>query len=241
MEEEFNPNKNIELRREQIREKMKDPKFLPTRVELIKACEDEATHRYSDNEFSELVSFGGMYQNQYEILTQEFVESLSKYFSERIKKYYSDKPITLLEIGAGKGRLSHFIQEELNKSIQGKFNIIATDSGKSKFQPDFPVTIKDAKESLKEYNPDIVFASFIPNMGTYDWTEDIENTESVKEYIVVGPHQPATHGQFIMEHLPDVEKTQICLHDGELNKDKPSESQTTARVRYKEDVKLMLE
>lgn len=223
-----------EITPESIREKMKDPKFLPSRDEFLKACIDSDTNVYSDVQFGELMSVDGPYKHQYEVLTKEFIDIFSEHLSEKIVELYKEKnePVTVLEVGAGSGRFSYFIKKSLDSKIPGKSNVIATDSGTWGIQSVLPVEILDHRQALEKYKPDIVFASFIPSHGE-DWTIDFANAPSVKEYIVVGGHQPLSHVDFDGRHLDDVEQTQICLHDQQLNREYPSESKTVSHQRGK--------
>lgn len=157
----------------------------------------------------------------YEILTQEYIHKFANYLVETSKQY--DKPMTILEVGAGNGRLTHFVQEELQKQGVTDITLIATDSGKNKIPKNFPVETVDYEGALKKYNPTIVISSWMP-MG-FDMSKAIRNTQSVQEYILIG--EPATSGKeketwkrsvyekdgFAMKMMKDLMRLQISRTD----------------------------
>ena len=131
----------------------------------------------------------------HEILTKEYINQFAGYLAEKIENYGGSKenPAKLLEVGAGDGRLSYFLNRKLNKLVPGKFNLVATDSGEEvRIKPVFDVEKIDYKAALKKYSPTIVISSWMP--AGVDWTSDFRSEPSVKEYILVGPPFDATCG-----------------------------------------------
>jgi hypothetical protein len=123
---------------------------------------------------------------QYEVLNQEFVHGLAAYLVERAQviRANTDAPITVLEVGAGTGKLSYFLGQTLEQQAGQEVKLITTDSGKSKIPTDHTVERMDHVESLRHYQPGIVIASWMPNR--VDWTQDMRDTPSVMEYILIG-------------------------------------------------------
>lgn len=128
----------------------------------------------------------------YEFLTAEYVSGLSAYLTTRqlqIQRQVAEdgngttkKTVTVLEVGAGNGRLSHFLRRKLKapsaSTSLGTFQVVATDSGGWKLKgadalsavEDFvPVEKLGFEAALAKYNPDVVLVSWMP-MGE-DWTE----------------------------------------------------------------------
>lgn len=159
-------------------EKLKDPNFLPTREDIRLAFLGQNDRRI--NFFAKTGS--------YELLNKEFIEALGSYLIRRLENYITTEelPVTILEAGAGDGRLSHFLQQELDKKLSGKVKVVATDSGEWQIaqKTAFQVDKLDYKEALKKYNPKIVLCSWMPPY--YDFSADFRATESVDEYILIG-------------------------------------------------------
>lgn len=103
----------------------------------------------------------------------------------------TDKPETsevlreqlkVLEVGAGEGRLSHFLQEVINQKASGVIEVKATDDY-SKIQPVYEVKQMDYREALN-HQPDIVICSWMP--PARDWSQAFRGTSSVREYLLIG-------------------------------------------------------
>ena len=146
---------------------------------------------YLDPEFTKF-----LYKNNvYQVYTQEFIDSLVSYLSVRINEYYTtfSSPVTILEVGAGDGRLSHFLKQKLSLLIDAKkVTIIASDnknwekSGETNKDPKDQILNLDYKDCLKNYakTPTIVISCWM-NVDV-DWTEDFRTNEHVQEYIMIG-------------------------------------------------------
>lgn len=123
----------------------------------------------------------------FELFTMEFVNLLAEYLSQRVEAYYAmqKQQVLILEIGAGDGRLTHFLRLRLYTLIPGKVQIVATDSGLWKsIRPVFPVESLDYRKALKIYQPGIVLCSWM--MYQRDWTAAIRAIPSVNEYVLIG-------------------------------------------------------
>ena len=123
----------------------------------------------------------------FEFLTAEFINALGGYLSKRIEKIFAIKnqPVVILEIGAGDGRLTHFLRMVLQHLTPRNVQIIATDSGAwERIRPVFHVERLKYQDALETYRPQIVLCSWMPYR--HDWTAAIHATPSVGEYILIG-------------------------------------------------------
>lgn len=234
------PKTKKELTPGELREKLKDPSFLPTHEDIF---------RVFGTRFEEEGWFDFCFDKKnpvFEFLNEEFIESFSDYLSKRSESLGAteDSPITILEVGAGNGRLSHLLQQKLTSKNSGKVSVIATDSGEWNIKTSFPVEKIDHKEALEKYQPKIVIFSWMP-LGE-DCTDDFRATKSVEEYILIGetaggccgdewktwgnPHSYDKNGRakkikketvpyiadgFELEEIADISKKQICRTDFE--------------------------
>ena len=91
------------------------------------------------------------------------------------------------EVGAGDGRLSHFLRVALAKSdAQGadRVTITATDDNSRQLEQFYAVETCDAAEVMNRFQPDVVLVSWM-ELGQ-DWTSSFRACESVREYVLVG-------------------------------------------------------
>ena len=173
----------------------------------------------------------------YEIITVEYVNALANYLNSRVSTYgvSDDRLFTILEVGAGNGRLTHFLSERFQMEFGGKVKFIATDSGRNGIQSAFPVEYISYQEALKIYEPTVVICSWMPD-GT-DWTSDFRANSSVREYLVIGDPEetgkawetwgfdwmhyfrkstekkPFEQDDFTIHRLLDISRLQICRTD----------------------------
>lgn len=163
---------------EEVRTIVNNHDFLPTRkhVEDAFGGDDTLWLRYNSDK--------GHYV--YEMLTQEYVASLAQEVIRQFDTIVNEKegPVVVLEVGAGNGRLTHFLQAELEKDQPGKFKVIATDSGEWSLKSDYEVELIDHRAALEKYKPDIVLQSWMPQGE--DMTKDYRASESVKGYLLIG-------------------------------------------------------
>jgi len=168
-----------------------DGTMLPTREEVQQALTVFHEGKHPDK----LMDFC-LEHELYEILTKEYVEMLATYLEERIRllREQTGKDVTILEVGAGDGRLTHFLQEELGRRGVTGYRIIATDAmgGQWRIPPRYPVQKEVADMALWDFEPQIVLACWMPR--NEDWTGQIRGTPSVEEYILIGPKDSGTCG-----------------------------------------------
>jgi hypothetical protein len=228
--EPFNPKETLPSG-EYLREKLKDPKVLPTREEVQKAFPNwELWHEYYSSDENPI----------YDVFTEEYIEKLSDYLAEQVENYGATeaKPLVIVELGAGNGKLSHFMEQKIDEKMPGKVKIIAIDSEEDNIKKVFPVEKMDIKEALEKHRPDIAISSWMPYK--IDFTNDIRKCKNLKEYILIGesdagccghpfetwgyPHwelieagieieAPYKKDGFERKNHPDLKKLQMCRID----------------------------
>ncbi len=158
-------------------EDFNNPNFLPTHTQILEFFQTDTQWRdFCFNRANPV----------FEFLNQEYIDALGVYLESRVSEYQTDpnQPIRILEVGAGNGRLSHFLQMKLEQIAPGKTQIYAADSGEWNLSTDFPVEQIDHNQALAKYNPDIVIFSWMPYES--DYTKDFRSYASVREYILIG-------------------------------------------------------
>lgn len=122
----------------------------------------------------------------FEFLNKEHLEALTDYIIERLERYGAtpSRPLKILEVGAGNGRLSHFLRQMLGKKAKGLAKVIASDSGEWGLRSDFLVEVADHAEALEQHDPKIVIYSWMPY--EMDFTDAFRAHPSVEEYILLG-------------------------------------------------------
>ena len=176
-EKEFTP--------EEMREKLRDPSFLPFYSQLSQHFENVGGNGF-DPEWKKWRDFCWNNEHIFEIWTKEYIHAFVSYLAKRVEELGGTKefPTVILEVGAGNGRLTHFLSEKLNELIPGKVKIIASDSGGWGISPTFPVENIPHNEALVKHKPKIVIFSWMPY--EYDCTDDFRSTKSIDEYILIG-------------------------------------------------------
>lgn len=140
---------------ENLRKKLRNQKYLPSQAEVNRIP------------FKQRES----YQEEFfdcEIWNREYIKVLAKQIGNNK---------VVLEVGAGSGRLSYFLQKELPQS---KF--IPIDITLKNKVNGIPLVKISMKQALQKYNPDIIICSW---PDTFFWKEIKYNT-SAKEIILIG-------------------------------------------------------
>ena len=151
-----------------------NPNLYPSRQEVLEFLKRQEEWDYfqdpsnlpSHSEVTSFFKFNSQWdafcfnqeQPVFEFLNKEYVNALSDYLVTQISTYKKskDNPLTILEIGAGNGRLSHFLRLKLNQLAPNQTRVMATDSGGWNLETHFPVEQLDHTQALNKYNPDIV-------------------------------------------------------------------------------------
>ena len=97
--------------------------------------------------------------------------------NEKKKNHY-----TVLEVGAGSGRMSYYLKEKLKKDKN--IFVIATDPGQWQLTKHFRVEPYTYQDAIKTFQPNMVLASWMP-LGE-DWTNVMRRCESLEEYLLIG-------------------------------------------------------
>lgn len=175
---------------EEMREKLRDPSFLPSHEVLSGYFRQfDGFSQYEDGNVEwekwRHLLFNGEHPI-FEIWTQEYIHALGSYLAQRVEELggTEENPTVVLEVGAGDGRLTYFLQREMDELMPGKVKIVASDSGDWGITPDFPVETISHKEALEKYKPNIVIFSWMPYR--YDYTFDFRAIGSVEEYVLIG-------------------------------------------------------
>ena len=181
---------------EELSKKLNDPQYLPSLAELggvfpiVDAGVKFATTAEEERQIARWERYVGDPKfMKREILTKEYIKKLGDYLLGRAP---AGGAANILELGAGDGRLAHFLREYFLSAGQKRIEHRAVDdqSGARGLEesggepPLFPVEEMDAAAALKKYSPTIVIVAWMP-IGT-DWTKAIRDTASVEEYILIG-------------------------------------------------------
>ncbi len=181
-------------KRAETLKKLEDISYLPTREEIVEAFGAHA---------NELLSFCHK-QYIFEFFTMEYVQALAEHINTR-KATKAKGEMVVLEIGAGNGKLAHYLNEFTGNDI----NVVATDSGEWSLDSGiFQVEKLTHKEAIEKYSPDMVICSWMPR--DLDLTPDFKS-----EYILIGSTEHCATKQVwdrgvILENL---RKLQICRTD----------------------------
>lgn len=123
---------------------------------------------------------------QYEVFNADHIKALAQYFVARMDEL-GLPALSVVEVGAGDGRFSHFLRVALAKSgVQGadKVTVTATDDNSRQLEQFYAVETCDAVEVMNRFKPDIVLVSWM-ELGQ-DWTSSFRACPSVQEYVLVG-------------------------------------------------------
>lgn len=156
---------------EQTRPFFDDPFYLPTYQEVVKAF-GERQERWS--KLGAYMGGRGLFFCEY--YTQDYLEALATHLEPRI---HSERQTTILEVGAGVGRLSKALGKVITDPL---VTIVATDLSEGRSYPG--VEKIDYREALKKYQPQVVLSAWMPYL--VDWTPSFRQTSSVEEYLLIG-------------------------------------------------------
>ncbi len=123
---------------------------------------------------------------QYEVFNADHIKALAKYFTGRMVEL-GLPALSVVEVGAGDGRFSHFLRVALAKSdVEGadRVTVTATDDNSRQLEQFYAVETCDAVEVMDRFKPDIVLVSWM-ELGQ-DWTSSFRACKSVQEYVLVG-------------------------------------------------------
>lgn len=227
-------NSEKEMQSDELIQKFNDPSYLPRHEDIEKAFKDDSKlyekwFKFCFNKEKPV----------FELINREFIEALGDYLIKRAKELSDnshDETIVILEVGAGSGRLTHFLKENIEKKATGtKIKFIATDSGDLGIKSIYPVEDQvKYQDAIKKYDPKIILVSWMP--FEEDWTKDFRDSKSVEEYILIGEanggccgdkwktwgcqsyfdndkKSPYEEEGFAKNKLDDISRHQICRAD----------------------------
>lgn len=123
---------------------------------------------------------------QYEVFNADHIKALASYFTGRMVEL-GLPALSVVEVGAGDGRFSHFLRVALAKSGEDgadRVTVTATDDNSRQLEQFYAVETCDAAEVMDRFKPDIVLVSWM-ELGQ-DWTSSFRACASVQEYVLVG-------------------------------------------------------
>lgn len=163
-----------------------DQTRLPTREQVFAAL-----HFYGEN--PDTVHDVCAARDIFEIMTEEYVSALARYLADRIGHLrLNGNPLTILEVGAGDGKLTQTLREKLHQLNVQNIRMIAADSQEWNIKPTAPVERMGYEEALQAYGPQIVLCSWMPPSS--DWSFAFRATPSVQEYVLIGEPDGALCG-----------------------------------------------
>ena len=152
-----------------------------------RSFEENYINEFGPVAFSPLFAFCEE-QGMFEVLTREYVHALAEYISERHEALPADarhRPV--VELAAGSGRLSHFLQKE-----KSSFSLVATDDGSWGLPEPFTVTRLPHEAALQVFDPAISLCSWMPENS--DFTAEWRHRGSMSEYVLIGPADSGLSG-----------------------------------------------
>jgi hypothetical protein len=219
-----NEKELLKLSSEYLRSKINDPNWLPSYdevAEIIDSYSDDDGHSKLDlEEENKWFAFLKDKVNPvFEIWTKEYIERLSSYLSERAVLYggTAENPITILEVGAGDGKLSHFLTMRLKETHSDAINLVTTSFQSKQFNIPLKhsnVETLSQKDAILKYKPNIILCSWM--MPREDWTPDFRSEKSVLEYILIGPEGPCGNDETwsrTYQELENLSEVQISRID----------------------------
>lgn len=165
-------------------ERLADPSYLPSHTDVEEAF--STGKDYWERSYNFHAFCNDPEHTIYEFVNAEFVQAFGTYLASRAEDMGAteERPVRILEIGAGDGKLTHFLQQQLDQASPGLVQVVATDSGEWDLPTAYPVEKMDHKTALQKFQPDIVFISWMP--VDVDLTDDIRECPSVAEYLLIG-------------------------------------------------------
>ena len=127
---------------------------------------------------------------QYEVFTQEYIKSLSRYLEKEVNELQekTNRPMLIVEIGAGNGILSFNLLKEFKKDGMEDGLIKVTDLNEKDVSTVFPVEKLGYMEAINKYGLQhnlIVVCSWMP--PNEDWLSSITKNSNVEEIVLIGP------------------------------------------------------
>lgn len=184
----------FEALRKKIVKRLYSKNYLPSIDEVMYSSVFSHDNRHGIDYFRTTKSF--------ELWTQDYILALSNYLLNRVRHLLAatgKSKITILEVGAGNGKLSHYLKEQIriiksdskiiiratddyswiDKDIQVRLNVPSLLVKRA-----YPVEKLSVNEAIIKYNPEIIISSWMPQ--DVDWSAYFVSHNTVQEYILVG-------------------------------------------------------
>jgi hypothetical protein len=155
----------------------------------------------------------------WELLTQESVNAWADYLASR----YAAGQVDVLEVGAGNGRLTHFLGLALEQRRPGQFRIRATDDGSWQTVPAYPVEQLSAAAAIERYRPQVVIACWSKIVRLQNLCAPFEVAEILMigepalcesmVHVEYGETAPTQVGGYTYVTLDDIARLQHCRTD----------------------------
>lgn len=192
----------------ELRLKFRDATYLPTRAEVLSL---KHFQNYCDE-------FG-----DYEILSREYLKAFGDQLLFDVRSLLKKREeIQILEVGAGSGRLTHFLSEYVLRSLseeeQKVIRFVASDSFEEQIPPVFDVQQIKTKEAVEQIKPSIVITSW----SRISVEEIVNGAPWIEEVVVIGEPGICAGGDeggwrpvrgFSMKRLLNATALQICRTD----------------------------
>ncbi len=188
---------------DEILELLKEPNFLPTEDQVRQVFPEP------DGDLKINMDWKNFFEENkiFQLLTKEMIEDLTTQIIRianniLINRRSQDTSITIVELGAGDGRLAHFLSEELKKKgYTHAIEVIATDDESWKTQgkiaeTTFPVEKLSAEEAVEKYTQSgqtILLSSWMP--PDVNWTTQFLQRENVKGIVLIGDVESTGTGE----------------------------------------------
>ena len=172
---------------ENLRQEIADPLTILSRSKIVKTLERYHAPDHRRKGYKQLfkgdIERRDIPAERYEIVTEELITGLVTHLVAAKKELgVTDRPLKILELGAGDGQLAFHISDQLARNNPGQFTVKAVDDNSYNISSLPIVKTQEAGKALANEEPDLVIMSW----PTDDWTPNIRRMESVREYILIG-------------------------------------------------------
>lgn len=158
-----------------LRERLMDPNFLASAAEVGKMSYSERGEYHRRT-------------GEHEILNREYVVALAQRIGFHIQSLIrTGSPITILEVGAGTGRLIHFLETSVRSALSQDENALVrfigvdNQSGSLGIRPIFNVEKMNVHDAYRSYDSMVIVASW----PSCNWLEQIPSSATM--LVAIGP------------------------------------------------------
>lgn len=191
-----------------LEQKLSRETYLPSVMELERIQKNIFAKYEMQQAVQKWQEFCWQYGQSFELITQELVTNLSQIIQSFDFGGVEKRVVKILELGAGNGRLTHFLKralpdDEMKKERgEGKreelarknFQLKAVDNGEMQIFSRIKgseVSFAAAWQAVQDYQPDIILVSQMPMV--YQWRNQGQascwSSDEIGETLVNGEHQ----------------------------------------------------